>query len=284
MPRNKKKCGRPPKSENTEEIEYMDEGYIATNQFALELLQLITEMANYKLLTITGPAPGKNDEEKKKYKKKCLKNRKEIEKEQKWLRSKLSIEEDQVFFLRNQNDNPRKYRLVDGKLVKCGDESSNNIFQLQNDNYKANSFTKSILRVCNELNTEIQNFIKQLVIIFLQSNKSINEFQEQFFSLFNSQSEQEYKEIRQWDELFEISFDEKLSLMQSEIDQFKTKYSLNLDLEQSQMKVEQKRIDVLKNQQLNIEVFKSIQGPNRPLKLFTRRIHSLFHKHYSLEE
>ncbi|CAK67112.1 unnamed protein product (macronuclear) [Paramecium tetraurelia] len=284
MPRNKKKCGRPSKSENSEEIEYQDEGYIATNQFALELLQLITEMANYKLLTITGPAPGKKDEEKKKYKKKCLKSRKEIEKEQKWLRSKLNIKEDQVFFLRNQDDNPRKYRLVDGKLVECGGESSNNIFQFQNENYEVNDFMRNILRVCNELNTENQKFIKQLVMIFFRSNKSINEFQEQFFLSFNSQSEQEYKELRQWDELFEISFDEKLSLMQSEIDQFKEKYSLNLNLEQSQLKVEQKRMDVLKNQQLNLEVFKSIEGPNRPLKLFTRRIHSLFYKHFDVEE
>lgn len=42
-------------------------------------------MANYKLLTITGPAAGKKNEEKtiqelRNQKKKCLKNRKEIEK------------------------------------------------------------------------------------------------------------------------------------------------------------------------------------------------------------
>lgn len=38
MPKNKKKCGRPSKPQFPEEIEYEDEGYIATNEFSLELL------------------------------------------------------------------------------------------------------------------------------------------------------------------------------------------------------------------------------------------------------
>lgn len=38
MPKSKKKCGRPSKSDNFDEIEYEDEGYIATNKFSLELL------------------------------------------------------------------------------------------------------------------------------------------------------------------------------------------------------------------------------------------------------
>ena len=54
MPKIVGKCGRPKKLINPD-IEFVDEGYIATDKFALELLAIISEMSNYKILTRTGP-------------------------------------------------------------------------------------------------------------------------------------------------------------------------------------------------------------------------------------
>lgn len=51
----------------------MDDGYLAINDRALKLYELISEMANYKVTTITGP-PGKRQS------KTTEKSRKEVEK------------------------------------------------------------------------------------------------------------------------------------------------------------------------------------------------------------
>ncbi|CAD8201322.1 unnamed protein product [Paramecium pentaurelia] len=292
MPKSKKKCGRPSKSDNFDEIEYQDEGYIATNKFSLELLQLITEMANYKILTITGPQK-KDDEKQNKQldmqdkinqKKKCLKNRKEIEKKQNSLRKQLDIKENKVFLLRNQDEYPRKYRLLNGKLIECVNTSLNNNYMDQNEYIQRNKFLNSILRVCNELNEETQMFINQLVKIFNRSDKSLKQFQEQFFESFKSSSNLDYKEIKQWNQLFEISFDEKLSLIQNEIDQFKNRFCKYQNQDENLKRVYQKRIQVLNIQQENLDQLKNIQKPDRPLQLFIRKIYCLFHKFWNLED
>ncbi|CAD8112348.1 unnamed protein product [Paramecium primaurelia] len=292
MPKSKKKCGRPSKSDNFDEIEYEDEGYIATNKFSLELLQLITEMANYKILTITGPQK-KDDEKSDKQldiqdkinqKKKSLKNRKEIEKKQNSLRKQLDIKEDKVFLLRNQDENPRKYQLLNGKLIECVNTSLNNNYMDQNEYIQGNKFLNSILKVCNELNQETQMFINQLVKIFNRSDKSLKQFQEQFFESFKSSSNLDYKEIKQWNQLFEISFDEKLSLVQNEIDQFKNRFCKYQHQDEYLKRVYQKRIKVLNIQQENLDQLKNIQKPDRPLQLFIRKIYCLFHKFWNLED
>jgi hypothetical protein len=51
-----KMAGRPLKRGDDNTV-YEDEGgYIATNEFAFKLLELITEMSNYKIIAITGPS------------------------------------------------------------------------------------------------------------------------------------------------------------------------------------------------------------------------------------
>ncbi|CAD8125076.1 unnamed protein product [Paramecium sonneborni] len=273
MPKHNIKSGRPNKNDINDMV-YKDEGYIATNEFALQLYQLISEMSNYKILTITGPSKQKNA-------KKNVKNRKEIEKKQGIIRKKLDIKEEKVFLLRNQEDQPRKYRIIDGKMVD-NDEIiyiDDLLKYVQEDH-----FMKSIKMVFKELNEETQYFLKELVKIFSKTDKSLGQFQEQFFQLFESSPSSQYKEIKQWNELFEISFDEKLFLMQNEIDLFKKRFQLKINEEASQKKVEQKRIDIFKNQQSNIDQYICIKQPNRPLKLFIKKIYQLFHKFWILDE
>lgn len=59
-------------------------------------------MANYKIITVTGPIGDRN-------KPALIKSRKKIEKEQEAIRKAIEIDESYIFFLRDSEKNPRKY-------------------------------------------------------------------------------------------------------------------------------------------------------------------------------
>lgn len=144
-------AGRPLKRERDNNFYEEEGGYIATNEFALKLLALITEMSNYKIIAILGPTNTQ--------KKTLEKRRKIIEKEQAAFRKIYKIHEEYNYFLRDPQKNPRKYTMKEGRLQEDKRDYVVDLSKIKKLNVFNNGFLESLKLLFQELNPTMQMFL-----------------------------------------------------------------------------------------------------------------------------
>ncbi|CAD8099578.1 unnamed protein product [Paramecium primaurelia] len=250
--------GRPQKEnqDNQEDI-LLDDNYIATNELALKLLDIISSFATYKLLTITGPNGQKNNEETKL-------RRKNVEKVQIKIREKLKIQEDYTFFLRDIDNCTLSYELNNNELI------DRNRYQLNIEEFQNLKINPSILHsielVNNQLNQELQQFLIEFIKQYSYQQDSIEQFKESFFDyILNSPGK--FQEIINWSQLYDASYDEKTELLKLEVKYFKQKFMANEQIQSKKYKVDEKRENQLKQDLSQIQKLENYKGDYKSLKL-----------------
>ncbi|CAD8124197.1 unnamed protein product [Paramecium sonneborni] len=260
------KSGRPPKMPQLEEIE--DDNYIATNKFALQMMEIFSSYANYKLLTITGPSGKKNNEQ-------MNERRKNVEKNQRKLRENLKIQEDYTFFLRDLDKSNVQYELKNDELVE------KNQFQLNYEEFSTLNIRNDILRsielVSNQLNTTLQQFLIEFVKQFIQLQNDQEKFKVEFFDYIINNPDQ-FQELINWSQLYDEAFEEKRDFLKLEVELFKEKFTLRGQDQFKKYKVDEKREAQLKLEQGHIQKLEKYVGEHRSLKLFIEELTETFDK------
>ncbi|CAD8194961.1 unnamed protein product [Paramecium pentaurelia] len=264
MSRNKSNGrGRPQKEnqDNQEDI-LLDDNYIATNELALKLLEIISSFASYKLLTITGPNGQKNNEETKL-------RRKNVEKVQIKIREKLKIQEDYTFFLRDLDNCTISYELNNNELI------DRNRYQLNMEEFQNLKINPSILHsielVNNQLNQELQQFLIEFIKQYSYQQDLIEQFKESFFDYILNNPDK-FQEIINWSQLYDASYDEKTELLKLEVKYFKKKFMANEQIQSKKYKVDEKRENQLKQDLSQIQKLENNKGDYKSLKLLINDI------------
>ncbi|CAK62615.1 unnamed protein product (macronuclear) [Paramecium tetraurelia] len=254
--------GRPQKPKEDEQEISLDNNYIATNELALKLMEIFSQFATYRLLTITGPNSERNNDETKL-------RRKNVEKVQSKLREQLKIQEDYTFFLRDLDNCTLQYDITNDQLVDV------NKYQLNKEEFKnlkiQDSVLKSIELVSNQLNPELQSFLNEFVKQYSQKYDQEDEFKKGFLNYILT-NQHKYQEVINWNKLYDMAYNEKLELLKLQIVTFKGKYKVNDQNRTKKYKVDEKRESQLKQDQSQIEKIENYKGNHKSLELFINDI------------